>query len=283
MNLICYAHYRDAVEHVFRLIAQLRKQLQITEVLVVHDRTNLAALVPPRQVGAVCLLPYDGKDWEFGAYQLGLDHVDREGVEGVVVLNDTAGRNYPLFGSHLRKLGQICAESAASDRAVLAGKLESQRQAFAIQGLAFDSWIRSNLFFVNRAGLETLAWRLFDPAVFTAPACRDGIVATSGIASAALQTYIANWLGVGAGPQGWRAHTDRTAVSDSLLARKAGSILLEKYLSAKVIAAGGQLVDYDETKSSMLWELKQRSFYLRRRFSRALKRRPGALNRRLAR
>jgi hypothetical protein len=268
MSLICYIYYADAVNHVFLLIARLQRQMRIAEVVVVYNNHNLGPLTPPSGARDWRVLPYDGTDWEFGAYQLGLDHLSRTELAGVLVLNDTAGRNYPLFDSHVRELARICEASSAASHGVLAGKLESQGLNFEIRGLAFDSWIRSNIFFLNRAGLEALSWRLFDAAVFTAPVCAEGVVATGGVTSAMLESHIANWLGAGAGKQGWRAHAGRAAVQDSLLARKAGSILLEKYLSARVAASGGRLLGYDGPQESGLDRLRVRAFYLKRRLRR---------------
>jgi hypothetical protein len=268
MNLICYIYYPNAVSHIFRLIALLQRQLRLSEVVIVYSRSNIGTLSPPPSGATFRLLPYDGAGWEFGAYQLGLDQLSRQEAKGVLVLNDTAGRNYPLFQSNLRELARLCKETVLEPHPVLAGKLESQGQNFAIHGLSFTSWIRSNIFYINRAGLEALSWRLFDPEVFAAPTCHDGVVSTGGITSANLESHIATWLGAGAHKQGWVAHADKAAVSDSLLSRKAGSILLEKYLSARIVAAKGRVLDYDESRGYRLAWVKLKVFYLKRRIDR---------------
>ena len=271
MNLICYIYYADAVSHVLRLIARLQRQLQISEVMVVYNHSNISMLTLPPGGATWYLLPYDGTDWEFGAYQFGLNQLNRDKVEGVLVFNDTAGRNYPLFHSNLRELARLCEESTLVPHPVLAGKLESQGQDFEIRGLPFNSWIRSNIFFVNRAGLEALSWRLFDSAMFDASTCIEGVVSTGGVTSANLETHIANWLGAGTYKNGWIEHAGKAAVSNSLLARKAGSILLEKYLSARIIAASGRMLDYDKPEGARLAWLKLKGFYIMRRINRLFK------------
>lgn len=271
MSLICYVYYPSAVSHMLRLIAQLQRHFRITEVVLVYNRNSIGMLTQPSGGQAWGLLPYDGADWEFGAYQLGLDQLSRDKVEGVLVLNDTAGRNYPLFASNLSELARVCEESATVAHPVLAGKLESQGHVYTIQGLTFTSWIRSNIFFVNRAGLDALSWRFFDAAVFAAPNCSEGLVTTGGFTSTALESYIANWLRAGSGKQGWLEHAGKAAARDSLLAHKAGSILLEKFLSARITAAGGRLLSYDAPGESWLERLRIKSFYVMRRISRMFK------------
>lgn len=271
MKLICYIYYADAISHVLRLSVKLQRQFRIREVVVIYNRKNISLLTPPPGGEAWGLLPYDGADWEFGAYQLGLDQLSRDKVEGVLVLNDTAGRNYPLFASNLRELARVCEEFATVAHPVIAGKLESQGHVYAIRGLTFTSWIRSNIFFVNRAGLDALSWRFFDAAVFAAPNCSEGVVTTGGFTSTALESYIANWLHAGSGKQGWLEHAGKAAARDSLLAHKAGSILLEKFLSARITAAGGRLLSYDAPGESWLARLRIKSFYIMRRISRMFK------------
>ncbi len=268
MNLICYLYYEDAASHICRLIRRLGNLFKFSEVIVVYNQNSIRELGPVEGCG-FRLVPYGGDGWEFGAYQAGIDSLNQSSRGGVVIFNDTAGRNYPLFGGDLSRIRSASNAHSGASVPVLCGKYESLGIQFRLRELMFDGWVRSNIFYANEAALDAVSWEFFDPDLFLAPCCFGGDVFVGDSASNELQTYIHDWLGPAAGRAGWLEHAGRHSVPDAVLARKAGSILLEKFLSARIVNSGGRLVDYcDQNELPWVTHLKSKAFYLTRRLRR---------------
>lgn len=217
----------------------------------------------------------DGRRWEFGAWQAG---VERLGADAAVwlLLNDTAGVNDPWPQAERARLrqqaDQLTAEWAdrnASRAPLLAGALKPAPAGCALEGQALPAWVQTQAFVISAAALQALDGRLFDRALFEAPQVAGGRIRWPDGVSPALAAHIGGWL-TRPGKDGWRHHSGRAAVPDALLRDKAGAILLEKRLAARVLAAGGQLVDCSRAPSGPWQRLQRRVFYWQRRLGLAL-------------
>ena len=263
MTLVCYLYYEEAIGQVLDLIARLRKHLDVSRVLIVYDQRRLRGEDLVTSDAQVRVLPYAGDDWEFGAYQLGLDESDwRRG--GLVFLNDTVGRNYPFFAGDLRRFADGCRTAAASDGPVVVGKIEQSTCAYSLLGREFDAWIRSNIFYLNAPALDAIGAELFDAAVFRAPVVEDGRLRVGLPVSPELEAHLLNWLSPSAGKAGWLAHARQTAADPAVLRGKLGSILLEKHLSARLRAAQAKFVSYEPVGTSPVHALAVWLFFKRR-------------------
>ncbi|MCY7315903.1 MAG: hypothetical protein LH480_09850 [Rubrivivax sp.] len=211
-------------------------------------------------------LAYDGSGWEFGAYQRGLDWLAEHGFHGTVaVFNDTAGVHYPLRRSELVAMRRF-AQQALADEVALMGGVQSQA-GFTMHDLPVASWVRSNAFVMTAAARAALHNRIYFADEFNAPkVTAQGLQLPSHL-SPALGRYIQQWL-TSAGPEGWRWHAGWAEPPAEVLRGKAGSILLEKLLAARVLAAGGTLLPSQAPQPGRLQQLADRAFYWSRRVAR---------------
>lgn len=266
MNLICYIYYEVAIDNCLLLISRLQKELDIQRVCVVYkDGLNIIgfrnALKNYRISNVVELVPYDGVNWEFGAYQLGCDRLKSNWDEGVIILNDTAGRNYPFFESDLCRFATAVIDSKSINSPVIVGKLESANLDFELCGLRFNQWIRSNIFFLNCASLCALDGKLFDEDLFNLPIISNGKMAFGSALSQPLESYLLNWLYPENLSKGWRGHVGKAVVPQKILRSKAGSILLEKRISALILNKGGAMVSYEPRVGWWLYRFRIRMFF----------------------
>ena len=270
MNIICYIYYEVAINNSLLLISRLQKELDIQRVCIVY-RAGLNvigirnALKNYRISNHVEFVSYDGVNWEFGAYQLGCDRLNGNWGDGVLVFNDTAGRNYPFFHSDLRRFSREVRDSLEIDSPVIVGKLESVNLNFELCGLKFSQWIRSNIFFINRASIMVLNGKLFDNELFNLPVSSNGRLTFGCAVSQTLESYLLNWLYPESLSKGWRGHVGKTVVSQEVLRSKAGSILLEKRISALILNKGGAMVTYEPRVGRWLYRFRIRMFFKARR------------------
>ena len=275
LAVVCYGFYPRHMAQLARKVATFTGGLPATVVLV---RTSCLAswgehfAAPGTQVVE---LPYDGRDWEFGAYQCGLDWLLQRGWAGpVTVFNDTAGIHDPLRRRDLVALQRFVRQADPAVPA-LAGPVQAAPGAFALHGRAVPAWVRSNLFALSPAGLQALGHRLFVAEEFHAPRLTPQGLDLPEFLSPALRTHVQAWL-MSAGPDGWRHHAGWAQPPLRVLRNKAGSILLEKRLAAQVLAAGGVLVPCNAAEPSLWQQWADRLFYAARHLGRSPRRAAGS-------
>lgn len=257
LAVVAYAFYPQHREHLARVVSRYAAG-HAARVLWVHA----PGVAAPAGWQA---LQHDGGGWEFGAYQRGLEALQRQGWSGAVAFfNDTAGRHYPLPGSELRALRRF-ALAEGGPRVAVAGHVDAALRGGAWRGLPVPRWVRSNAFVLTPGALQALNGRLFDADEFAAPRWREGTLQWPAHLSPALHDHLDCWL-MSPGKQGWRHHAGRPDAAPELLRGKAGSILLEKRMAALVLAAGGTFVP---TGRQGLWQrVQERAFFARRRLGR---------------
>ena len=265
MQLALYVYDEPGAQAAFRLLHRLRQRLAWQAICVVYRAAlalpMLEQLARRHGVDGDCTyLPYDGREWEFHAYQLALNALVPS-ASGLLVLNDTAARNYPFFEDDLRRLGQQIALAAEEQQPILIGKIEQARQSFSLAGLTFDRWVRSNLFYLNQAALQALRHTVYEPEVFAAPRYEHGRLLLGMAASSALEQHLARWMSTDPADDGWLVHSGRPGIGTEVLRGKTGSILLEKRLSSRVLAAGGALRSYEPATPSWWHRLRVKAFF----------------------
>lgn len=274
LAVICYGFYPHHLAPLARKVATFTGGLPATVVLV--RAPGLTSWGPRFAAPRTQLveLPYDGRDWEFGAYQCGLDWLLQRGWAGpVTVFNDTAGIHYPLRRHELLALQRFVLQADPATPA-LAGPVQTAPGNFVLHGQPLPSWVRSNLFALSPAGLKALGHRLFVAEEFQAPLLTPQGLELPDSLSPDLRAHVMAWLMSG-GRESWRHHAGWTQPPLRVLRNKAGSILLEKRMAAAVLAAGGVLVPCSGPAPSRWQQLTDRAFYAARQLGRAPRREAG--------
>lgn len=263
--VVTYAYYPRYREHLLGLVGRLTSGFGEAHVVWVHA-PGLAAGAPAGFKGRWVEHAHDGRGWEWGAYQSGLDVLRGQGWDSpICFLNDTAGVHYPLPAAALQ--GLRAAVMADGAQVLLAGHVQAAPAGFALQDLPIRSWVFSNAFVLTPAACAALDQRLYSADEFEGPQVRDnGTLQWPAAVSPALAAHLDAWL-LSPGKHGWRRHAGRREVPAEQLRNKAGAILLEKRMSARVLAAGGTLQHWAPTGQGPWQRLKLRAFYWRRRWA----------------
>jgi hypothetical protein len=214
----------------------------------------------------------DGLRWEFGAWQAGIAALRTHGGPepgAWLLLNDTAGVNDPWPDADRAALRRAAISLACAGSVVLAGGLTKLPAGSSLSGQALHGFVQSQAFVLSASALGALSGRVFDAPLFRAPTVVCGTLRLPDALSPVLAAHVEDWL-TGAGKHGWRHHSGRPVVPDALLRDKAGSILLEKRLTATVLAAGGDVLDCRDDVSGPWRQLARRAFYWRRRLALAV-------------
>jgi hypothetical protein len=266
--VVCYGFYGKHLRHFVRTVAKFLGGNRDALVVVVSAANLTGAEKAFSALGSnVVELPYDGKGWEFGAYQLGLDWLMARQWGGTVTFfNDTAGIHYPLRRAELAGLREF-ATHPPPGRPALAGHIQHASKQFAYRGEPLPAWARSNAFALSAPAIHALGGRVFIAEDFHAPFIDQSVLVLPEFLSPDLRAYIITWL-VDLGKHGWRSHAGRLDPDLDLLRSKAGSIVLEKRMAALVLAAGGVLQPFGQSMSEAWRVVSDRVFYLERRISR---------------
>lgn len=274
MNLVCYLFDTRAGTSLAVQIARIGKHIPWKRICVVYrDERSIDSFMRKLRKLGIAVTPefysYAGTDWEFGAYQLGIDAVARAG-DDLIIMNDTAGRHYPLFRSDIARFTRHIEMAKSSSSPSIVGKVESIGNEFSLCDYRFNSWVRSNLFYLNSAAMDVLNRRVFEPTVFRAPVVAGDTFSIGLQASESLRRYLADWMSPNPAMGGWVAHTGRHEVPDALRRDKSGSILLEKLLSARITSHGGRLLNYGPGNGSAFYAARVRVFFMIRRCNQKL-------------
>jgi hypothetical protein len=157
------------------------------------------------------------------------------------------------------------------DTPIVVGQVESLPRSFDLLGLRMHRWITTNAFAVNRGALRALSHRLrcAEPDELV-PGSPPAEAFFSARLDPVLREHLGRWLFVPAGALSWYRAAPLDALNAPALARKAQSILQEKYLSARLEAAGTIFADIKQMSGSekLLQRVEALIFALRRQLAR---------------
>jgi hypothetical protein len=269
--VVAYAYYPRHRQRLVALVSRLLQGTNNSVVVWVHAPGG-GFTVEQGPGGARWIeREHNGRGWEWGAYQAGLDTLRSLAWAGpVCFVNDTAGVHYPMPTSEVSALRAAALDDAES-APVLAGCVQPAPAGLALHGLRIAAWVRSNAFVLSPAALVALGHRLFVPEDFDSPRveprpAQGATLHWPAAVSPALAAHLNTWL-LSRGKHGWRRHAGRTDVPPGQLRDKAGAILLEKRLAAVVAAApGGRLVHCGPQAGGQWQRLKLRAFFWQRRW-----------------
>jgi hypothetical protein len=188
---------------------------------------------------------------EFGGYQDGLDHLRGSAAGGVCFVNDTAGiHNYlPRFfvDAFVRAALRL-----RNRRGVCVGHVDRALQTLEIGGLVGESWIRSNLFYLDEPALRSLDWKVYAPEINALVPGAFPHHFFSDALNSSMQVRISRWL-FQPGSKSWYAAAPLTDENADFMAGKARAVLQEYYLSMRLSHAGIQISRTDMTALQLFW------------------------------
>lgn len=209
-----------------------------------HSR--LSETLVSRVRGSWELMRHDNSGMEFGAYQAGVDAlVKRMDADWIVVGNDTFAthNNFPRV---YRELLSQALQRVPTFPTII-GRTHALARSYQIEGLRTHRWVQTSLFAINRAALEALGGRIYRPEL-------ESLVSESADLSTffspdvdlVLRDHLETWLfRTRPGPH-WYASEPLQSQNFSKMARKARSILQEKYIAAVLESAGAEFVNLND-------------------------------------
>jgi hypothetical protein len=239
-----YGEYlRDSTAAVARLAARTGAET----VVAVANRDDLlpslealASRFPARSIKS---LQHDNTGLEFGAYQVGLDCIRDADPEWVVFANDTFAVHNCFYSVYQNHLVSALA-TPADDALCAAGEVVSLGKSYNIGGVRSNRWLTTSIFAINRAALRALNHRVYHPEINELiRASPDPDVFFSEGLDSTLAAHLGGWLFGVPGQGAWYGAGPLTQESAPRLARKARSILQEKYLAALLDDAGTWFLD----------------------------------------
>lgn len=187
---------------------------------------------------------------EFGGYQEGLNHLDHKAAGGVYFLNDTAGLHNYLPHYFVRALVSAAAKRWG-DHGVCIGHIDRSSQILEIKNLTSNSWVRSNIFYLDSVALDLLDWTIYSSEV-------DALIIGDcpgrfydAELSSSMQQRINQWIFTPS-RRSWYGAAPLSITNANLMAGKARSILQEYFFSMRVVHAKIQISRTDMTNTQLL-------------------------------
>jgi len=221
---------------------------------------KIVVVINGRRVNHVPLnaevIEHDNSGMEFGGYQAGLDTVGD--VDRAVIVNDTICHHDTPTSTLLRSFVR---QTTRDLHKFALGRVYTNTRTMRLQGLESSRWIRTHLFALDGAALRALGNRIYCPEL-------DSLITASphpdlffGGVTGEMRDLLSRFLFT-PGPYSWYAATPLRADNCAAMARKAGAILQEKYLTMRLEAADAGLWDISMSRKdrvihraqSYLWQ-----------------------------
>jgi hypothetical protein len=245
--IVSVHYYSDYLRDSTSAVARLAARTGAETVVAVANRDDLLpsleALASRFPARSIKCLQHDNTGLEFGAYQAGLDCVRDADPEWVVFANDTFAVHNCFYSVYQNHLVSALA-TPADDTLCAAGEVVSLAKSFNIGGIRSNRWLTTSIFAINRAALRALNHRVYHPEInelIRSSSARD--LFFSEALDATMAAHLAGWLFGVPGQGAWYGAAPLTDESAPRLARKARSILQEKYLAALLDEAGAWFFD----------------------------------------
>ena len=213
-----------------------------------HDtaHSRLAETLGTRDRGSWELMRHDNSGMEFGAYQAGIDAlVKRMDADWIVVGNDTFATHNNFSRVYRETLSQAMERVPAFPTII--GRTHALSRSYQVNGLRTHRWVQTSLFAINRAALEALGGRIYRPELESLVSdSTDQSTFFSPDVDPVLRDHLETWLfRAHAGPH-WYASEPLQSKNVSKMARKARSILQEKYVAAILDSVGADFVNLND-------------------------------------
>ncbi|MBC8054961.1 MAG: hypothetical protein H7Y61_00100 [Rhizobiales bacterium] len=220
-----------------------------------------------RPGGSSEVLRHDNSGMEFGAYQAGLDRLlGACDPDWVLFANDTFATHHSFGAVHRTKLAADLNRSF--EHPAIIGQVVSWPRSFQLDGLRTHRWMTTNLFALNRAALRALDRRVYWPGIeslVTETSEMKNFFAPN--VDRVLREHLEAWLFRARPGWHWYASDPLQPANAAKMARKARSILQEKYLAALLESLGAEFVNLNELSVSrkVLREAERKFFALTNR------------------
>jgi len=270
--IIAYSYYEKYVNNLLEQTRKICENLSASHIIFVSThQLDLASLYKKTTNIKCCIdnLRHDNKLWEFGGYQIGLDHLRdliKQG-DSLYIINDTAGIHSFLPMWIIKRFKKLTSMSSNVDSPVIVGELDRHYTDSDLRVLNMDAnkWIRSCVFSLNYAALESISWK-FSHADFIHSIIKknDKNLSLKPIANIALELRINNWLFNEAPENRWQSSVGYiTDANFNFIKNKALSILSEKVMSAAIFESNGRLVNFipDNKFIYNVYRLERRVWY----------------------
>ncbi|MFN7642001.1 MAG: hypothetical protein ACK5PW_02755 [Burkholderiales bacterium] len=197
------------------------------------------------------VIEHDNSNWEFGAWQRGLDQLMAEGLpfRGVLLVNDTFGVHDRADPSMVRRRPVQVVRTLARRRPAVSGRVDSAQRWLPMHGISSDRWIRSNVVCLNRAALSAISCRIEDRSAclrWIDPQAHGPLPLAADI-DPELSAHLRAWLLPDAEPEGtkWYSAASIATADRAFVVNKILAILQELSLSRRLQAVGAQVLRFD--------------------------------------
>lgn len=245
VGIVCCYYGKNSIKPTVNGLARLAESVSATRILhVANDEDSWSGLQNCRKLQAFPhqLVRHDNTGMEFGAYQVGLDTLENFSLDWVVFANDTfATRKKFDAVSRLKLVHEL---HRSFDWPAVVGQVDSLPRSYRIANLRSHRWVTTNLFAINRTGLQALDHRIYrrelDQLINESA---DPMTFFSAETDEVLQAHLRAWLFRARPGAHWYASAPLEASNARSMAKKARSIMQEKYLSAYLDNIGAHFAD----------------------------------------
>lgn len=253
-HLVWLLYNPERIRKGAELIARIARSTPLDRIVVVWNGqgpvpVETASLSPLGNVVEVLKGSNHGR--EFGGYQDGLDRLQRRATGGVYFLNDTAGVHNYLPRYFVDALVSA-ADRSWGERGVCVGHADRALQVLEINGLTSEFWIRSNLFYLDAAALQSLDWTIYSPEINALVPGDSPHRFYADALSVPMQERINRWM-FQPSRRSWYGAAPLTRDNVEFMAGKVRSILQEYYFSMRIARANIQFSRTDMSTLQLLW------------------------------
>ena len=245
VGIVSVHYHPHYVAPTLALLDRVKAGMNLLGSVYVANQESVGATLDATIAAPTCeVIRHDNSGLEFGAYQAGLERLLATcDPDWVLVVNDTFATHDNFATPYRERLrGEL---SYTREHPAIVGQVESIARSYLLAGLRSHRWVRSSVYALNRAAIGALGGRIYVPE-FDASVVEtdDRSRFFTPVVDAVLADHLHEWLfkSRGAGNH-WYGAEPLQASNMARMARKARSILQEKYLSARLEDRGAEFAD----------------------------------------
>jgi hypothetical protein len=242
IDLVLVLYAKKRLTSTVGIVKRLTRVINLRRIIIVINGEQ----INPRYANSVfsyycencTVIQHDNTGLEFGAYQAGVNCLNNDSLERIILMNDTVGSHQYYSMIHL---GQFCrAISVSGDRIsnFVTGHVDVHERHIDINGSFGIRWVRSNLVGLDKEAVAKLGGKIYDPSIDNLISESDDLDTFFGPSlDGSVKLKIADWL-FSTSPGKWYNAQPLSAVNSAMMAGKARSFLQEQYLSMRLEAVG---------------------------------------------
>lgn len=243
--IVVFSFYRKYINNLTNIVKKISDSVGAYGIVVVYQCEEVVGKIIH---GNVEYIKNNNINWEFGAYQQGLNFIRNKISLGdsVIIMNDTVGL-HTVFDKYV--CDRFCwahKESMKSTVPYIVGEIDSADQIYKIKNMSAKYWVRSCIISMNYQAIAAINFKIdfdFDGFIDIGFDKEGKLKLSIESCDSGLENFISKWLDPSGGHSGWVGATSKK-IDHENIKRKVICILKERLIYLNLDGKNSTFVNF---------------------------------------